>query len=184
MAPENSSQRGASIVNPKFAIDWPVSYLMINNASRILVSILNFVSPIYGRRRIENLETGDIFQLVTRDARSILLLDVRSDCETVVSMIPGAMTRRNFECRCRELQKNLVVAYCTVGGRSLLYAQQLAAKGFDVRNYGGSILAWCEDGNPLVKPDGSTTNQLHTHNRFIKAPSGYERVWKALPDDR
>jgi hypothetical protein len=118
MAPENSRQRGSSIDNPKFSIDSPLLCKLMTNASGLLVLILHLVASIYRHRRIEDLEIGDIIQLVVRDARPILRVGVRSNCETAIPMIPGAITRRNFECRIGEIRENLAVAYCTVGGRS------------------------------------------------------------------
>ena len=61
---------------------------VVTDASGLLVLILHFVASIYRHRRIENLETGDIIQLVVRDARPILRVGVRIDCETAIPMIP------------------------------------------------------------------------------------------------
>ena len=136
---------------------------------------MNLLAPIYGRQRVKNIESDDVARLINRDDRAVVLVDVRSDPEIAVSMIPGAITRSEFYERRREHRDKLIIVYCTVGGRSLLFAQQCDREGFDVVNYGGSILAWCEAGNALVTPSGAATQKVHTHNRFFKAPMGYER---------
>jgi len=80
----------------------------------------------------------------------LLLVDVRSDEEMAVSMIPGSMTRKEFEKR-QELHHDdwlstnvTVVPYCTVGYRSGRYCDQLVQRGFPphrVKN-GEGIVLW------------------------------------------
>lgn len=44
-----------------------------------------------------------------------------------------------------------VIVVCHAGGRSLRAAQQLAAIGFtDVKSMHGGLLAWVEQGNPVI----------------------------------
>ncbi len=107
----------------------------------------------------------------------ILLVDVRKPEEQEVSMIPGAMTREEFESRADELRGREVVTYCTIGYRSGLYAQELRAEGWDARNLRGSILSWTHAGGPLAGPDGPT-RRVHVYGeRWALAADGYEQVW-------
>jgi rhodanese-related sulfurtransferase len=144
--------------------------------SHLFISMMNFLAPLFGRPRVGDVGTDDLVRLLGSGDGSCVLVDVRSDCEIGVSTIPGAIDRDEFFARREELANKLVIAYCTVGGRSLLFAQRCANSGFAVRNYRGSILAWCAAGKRLVAPDGSQTNRVHTHNRLFEAPIGYERV--------
>lgn len=107
--------------------------------------------------------------------KKTVVVDVRSDEETAVSVIPGAITKQQFEDKAKEHAGKKVVVYCMVGGRSTLYSRELLAKGFDAVNFKGSMLAWTNAGKPLVTLDGEPTNRVHT-NGGKKAPAGYEAV--------
>lgn len=110
------------------------------------------------------------------DGGTMLLVDVRASRESSVSMIPGAITRAEYE-RTREAHGDrLVVSYCTVGYRSARYTKQLIRRGVDAANLEGSILAWVGAGLPLTTPGGESTVRIHTWSRRIKAPPGYLQV--------
>jgi rhodanese-related sulfurtransferase len=105
-----------------------------------------------------------------------LLVDVRSPRETAVSMIPGAITRADYEHNPQHFSGRQVVAYCTVGFRSARYTRRLIRRGVDSANFRGSILAWTRAGLPLHTPAGEPTRRLHTWSRRIQAPPGYQQV--------
>jgi rhodanese-related sulfurtransferase len=151
-------------------------YSMVIWLSRLFVGLMNLVAPLLGRARVGDVDTDELARRLDGRDESFVLVDVRSDEEVGVSMIPGAITRDQFAHRRDELAGKLVIAYCTVGGRSLLFAQQCAKDGFEVLNYRGSILEWCAAGRPLVTPDGSPTRRVHTHSRVFDVPRGYQRV--------
>lgn len=97
-----------------------------------------------------------------------VLVDVRTAPERAVSMIPGAISRDEFE-RTDGVEAALragrcVVPYCTVGMRSGNYALSLqkryAKRGLRVHN-GEGILLWSIDGGRL-EHDGVGTSRLHT----------------------
>jgi rhodanese-related sulfurtransferase len=92
-----------------------------------------------------------------------IVVDVRDPQEYRVSMIPGAITRAQYD--------------CTVGGRSLQYSKQLASKGVKVLNFKESIIGWCNSKLPLVTPDGKATNQVHTYSARNKVPADYTPVY-------
>ncbi len=142
----------------------------------LFVGLINIVSPLFGKVRVREIDTDELLDLIDADEESFVLVDVRSDEEVAVSRIPGAITRQEFLARRDQLADKSVIAYCTVGGRSLLFTQQCAKDQVDVRNYRGSILAWCAAGRPLESSDGSPTNRVHTHSRLFAAPKGYQRV--------
>jgi rhodanese-related sulfurtransferase len=108
--------------------------------------------------------------------KHFLLVDVRDANELSVSMIPGAITRSEYEKNQARYTAYRIVPYCTVGYRSGRYTQALRERGVDAFNFEGSIMAWVEAGQPLVTPGGKDTRRVHTWSRQIKAPPGYEQV--------
>lgn len=106
-----------------------------------------------------------------------ILVDVRSPEEYAVSMIPGAITRQQFERNQEAYKGRIVIPYCTIGGRSGNYASTLAARGVKVLNFKGSILKWCEHQYPLVTPKGESTNRVHVYSSRYRVPGIYRPVW-------
>lgn len=144
-----------------------------------------------GGPKVETIETGELStmlaqrQQAARDAEragkplpnsDFVLVDVRSDEETGVSVIPGAITKAQYEQDAAKYRDKLVIPYCTVGGRSGAYAKQLAGKGVKVKNYQGSILKWVDAGLPLVTLGGEPTNRVHTYSDRYRVPAKYEQV--------
>ena len=120
----------------------------------------------------------------------VVLVDVRSPEERGVSMLPGAVSRAEFEAALAEPGADVasgrtVVAYCTIGFRSSAWAKQMAERGVRVFNMEGSILAWTHAGGPLVANDGAPTRRLHVYGRrWNLAAPGYEAVWRPSPGQR
>ncbi len=106
-----------------------------------------------------------------------VLVDVRAEPETDVSMVPGAITKTQFERNRKFHRGKTVIAYCTVGYRSGVYAKQLRSKGWNAMNYKGSILDWCENRLPVVTKTGYRTNRVHTYDSSYKLASGYRQVF-------
>lgn len=107
----------------------------------------------------------------------IVLVDVRPEVERAVSMIPGAISSEEFEARASAFQDRQVITYCTIGYRSAIYARDLQAEGFDVRNLEGSLLSWAHAEGELVNEAGPT-RRIHVFGpRWNLAPEGYEPVW-------
>ena len=104
-----------------------------------------------------------------------VMVDVRSKEEMDVSMMPGAITKAEFEENSTLHQGKSVIVYCTIGVRSGNYASTLNRKGWKAWNYKGSILDWCKNSLPLTI-DGEKTNRVHTYNRRYSAPENYIAV--------
>ncbi len=110
-------------------------------------------------------------------AAKFVIVDVRSPQEYRVSMIPGAITKQQYESHRQQYSDLTVIPYCTVGGRSTQYAAQLASKGVKVLNYKESILGWCAQNLPLVTPTGKATKTVHTASSRYRVPPTYKAVW-------
>ena len=107
----------------------------------------------------------------------IVLVDVRTPDEQVVSMIPGAITATEFEDNRRSYDGTTVVTYCTIGARSGKYAKGLDDAGVKAFNLRGAILAWTHAGGDLIDTEGPT-RRVHVHGRkFDLTADGYEPVW-------
>ncbi len=111
-----------------------------------------------------------------RPKPDFVLVDVRSDAEINVSVIPGAISKAEYEKNAGQYRDRTVIAYCTIGGRSGRYAQQLKKKGVKTKNFKGSILEWVKEGLPLVTLDGKATNRVHTYSDRYRVPAQYEAV--------
>ena len=106
-----------------------------------------------------------------------VIVDVRTPEEYQVSMIPGAVTKVQFEKNKQQYRDCTIVVYCTIGYRSGQYAKKLMSDGFNAKNFKGSILAWCHAGLPLVTMQGEPTYQVHTYSSEYKVPSKYTAVF-------
>lgn len=108
--------------------------------------------------------------------QSAVLVDVREPEEQRVSMLPGAITQQQFELSGDRYRGVLVVPYCTIGLRSGLYARELQAQGYRVRNLAGSALAWAHAGRPFSSA-GRPSQRMHVFGAdWNLLPSGYEGV--------
>ena len=109
-----------------------------------------------------------------------MIVDVRPRREQDVSIIPGAMSTKEFKtqtkARSEECDKHILV-YCTAGCRSARYAQKLHKQGFKAFNLRGGVLAWALDGRTFVTPDGEVTRRVHVcSGEWNVLPPGYEAV--------
>jgi len=117
-------------------------------------------------RAFQNDETGQ---------DNFVIVDVRSKAETDISMIPGALTKSEFERTADQHRDKEIIVYCTIGVRSGHYADALNENGWNASNYKGSILDWCGHNLPLMA-SGQATNRVHTYNQWYSAPSNYVSV--------
>jgi rhodanese-related sulfurtransferase len=108
----------------------------------------------------------------------LVVVDVREPQEQDVSMIPGAISASDFEANLGEYRGKTVVAYCTVGHRSGLFAQELMRSGWpSVYNLAGAILSWTHAGGDLEDAQGPT-KRVHVYARQSSLEAeGYEPVW-------
>ena len=127
--------------------------------------------------KVDQLRSLQLDEANQGSAPPFVLVDVRNPDESAVSVIPGAITKSEFEQNLDRYRNRTVITYCTSGYRSGKYAQQLASQGIKTRNFKGSILGWCAAGLPLVTSDGEATNRVHTYSSRNRVPSKYKAVW-------
>lgn len=107
------------------------------------------------KRMIEN---GGVSREVGQ--RDFILIDVRREEELVNGMIPTAKHiclddfEHAFDLEQEEFKDKygfdkpskdyLIIVHCRTGGRSAIAAEHLRRKGYNVKNYEGSVRAWSE----------------------------------------
>ena len=128
----------------------------------------------FGRAKVETISTGELQALLAESDSSVVLIDVRSCSEQAVSKIPGAVTQQEYEAIDDSYLNKPVVVYCTVGGRSYLYARKLVVDGIGAKNYRDGILGWCRTGLPLESLDKEITHAVHPYWRIFRVPKQYE----------
>ncbi len=107
-----------------------------------------------------------------------VLVDVRTDAERAVSMLPGAFSEADYTRRRAEFGGRPVIVYCTIGYRSGVHARTLRQQGVDARNLHGGILAWAGTGKPLLDSQRRPTRRVHVYDeRWAAVPVGYIAVW-------
>ena len=111
-----------------------------------------------------------------KHGETLQFVDVRAEAEMAVSMIPGAITRREYERNPAAYEDARIVPYCTVGARSARYTRELRDRGVAAVNYRGSIIDWAENGGPLVTPEGEPTMRVHTYSKWFSVPEPYVQV--------
>lgn len=108
----------------------------------------------------------------------LVIVDVRTPKEQEVSMIPGALTQKEFEEQRDELKDKRVIVHCTIGYRSGLYVKKLKDQGYDAENLAGSLLLWTHAGLPLVDKEGQPTQKVHVFGKqWNLVREDYEAVW-------
>jgi rhodanese-related sulfurtransferase len=105
------------------------------------------------------------------------IVDVRTAPERVVSVIPGALSKGEFEAHLSEHARRRILVYCTAGCRSGAYAKELRERGLNAFNLRGGVLAWALNGGPFFDSDEEPTRRVHVHGqRWNVLPPGYEAV--------
>lgn len=123
--------------------------------------------------------------LETKDSVKYVFIDVREAEEQKVSMIPGALTTKEFRDRYKspsDLDSVLVVVYCTLGYRSAAFAEQLKKYQIQAWNLKAGITGWAFAHGPLVEKSGpnqyTSTKKIHTYSAgWNILPPNYEAIY-------
>ena len=106
-----------------------------------------------------------------------VLIDIREPHEQQISMLPGAITEKEFVNDSSRYKDTVKIAYCTISYRSGKFAQKLQEKGIMVYNLRGGILAWVHAGGK-VYDQGRETDRIHVYGRrWNLGPKRYRAVW-------
>lgn len=92
----------------------------------------------------------------------VVFVDVRPPRERAVSTLPDAVAAEVIEADPSAWAGRHLVAYCTIGYRSGLWAQRQAERGLLVENLAGGVLAWSWAGGRFVV-DGAPTTTVHVY---------------------
>jgi hypothetical protein len=87
--------------------------------------IVELIRRFFGRSHVENVATSELLEAISMNDMSFILVDVRSKKEQMVSKILGSISAKEFESDPTRYEGKIVIPYCTVGGRSYLYAKRL-----------------------------------------------------------
>ena len=111
----------------------------------------------------------------------VVFIDTRKPAEMKVSMLPHAITQKEFLSHPEKYAGKTVVGYCTVSYRSGVFAREMDEKGISVRNLEGGILAWTLEGGKVYDENGKETNRIHVYGKkWNYAPAGYKAVMFSL----
>ncbi len=141
------------------------------------------------RQKIDDMYNGyknefpDVPDLSTQKAMNLtaegktVLIDIREPSEQQVSMLPGAITEKEFMKNPLKYKDAVKIVYCTISYRSGKFAQKLQQKGIPVYNLRGGILAWVHDGGKVYDQNGES-HRIHVYGRkWNLVPNSYQAVW-------
>lgn len=139
------------------------------------------LDKIYAMYEESKNEFKNVSAITTEEIKNckseFILVDVRSDAEQKISMIPGAISKEDFEKNKDKYKNTLIVPYCTIGVRSGFYAEKLSKDGFNTKNYKGSILAWVLSSGVVLK-NKKEVLEVHVYGeKWNLLPSQYKGIW-------
>jgi rhodanese-related sulfurtransferase len=119
---------------------------------------------------VRNMTVDELLLKINNNAQ-LTIVDVRAPQEYAVSHLPGAINVTDEE-HFEKTTSSTIVAYCSVGLRSAVFAKKLQDRGYtQVYNLRGSIFEWAEKGYPLYR-NGTRVFVVHP----------YDEKWGTLVD--
>lgn len=138
-----------------------IVYRMYNEYKREFPSVKDLSPP----EAMKRMKTG-----------RIIFVDLRKPKEMKTSMLPGAVTKKDFLTHLPQYENFTVVAYCTISYRSGKFVVDMGKKGISAYNLKGGILAWVLEGGKVYNSHGET-KQVHVYaDEWNYLPEGYEPV--------
>jgi sodium/bile acid cotransporter 7 len=138
------------------------------------------IDDMYAGYKKQFPEVRDLSPQMVMDLRAkgkTVLIDIREPREQQVSMLPGAVTEKDFMDDPAKYKDAVKIAYCTISYRSGKFAQKLQKKGIIVYNLKGGMLAWVHDGGNVFNQNGET-HRIHVYGRkWDLGPERYQPVW-------
>ncbi|WP_373498119.1 rhodanese-like domain-containing protein [Desulfococcus sp.] len=109
-------------------------------------------------------------------AGKVVFLDIRTAEEMAVSALPGAISKEAFLLHPAFYHDHIIIGYCTISYRSGKFAEEMAAKGIQIRNLAGGLLAWVLEGGKVYE-NGAETRRIHVYGKkWNYPPAGYDSV--------
>lgn len=124
---------------------------------------------------VQDIEPAEAMQLLQEG--KALFIDVREEKEQKVSMLPSAVTEKEFLKDPYRYRDRTLIGYCTISYRSGKLAESLRARGITLLNLKGGLLAWVHAGGKVYDRNGET-HRIHVYGRqWDLGPKVYEAVW-------
>jgi sodium/bile acid cotransporter 7 len=149
----------------------------------------NGLSDAAKYQKVESLYDGyqtefpAVLDLTPRQAMNLMtdqkavFIDTREPAEQQVSMLPGAITEKEFLSNYKSYADHLKIAYCTISYRSGVFAENFQKRGVPVYNLRGGILGWVHAGGKVYDQNGETF-RIHVYGeKWNLAPERYEAIW-------
>ncbi len=126
---------------------------------------------------VTNIPAKDLMTILERKSDDNILVDSRNIREQKISMLPGAMTRNQFETIKKNFIEKNIYIYSTIGGDSSEYVNKLMNQGFKAFNLDGGTLAWAQEGF-FFDNQGEQTKKVGIENEAWNIlPKEYEGVF-------
>ena len=132
------------------------------------------MAPTQMKQRVEEIEPFEAAQEI--EGGDVVLVDTREPHEYQEAHLengrlvpPGLLADEIAEAAPDRSARTIL--YCRTGNRSFLAAEQLEALGYtDVASMAGGIVAWQEQGLPVVAASGMTAEQRDRYSRHTLLP--------------
>jgi rhodanese-related sulfurtransferase len=159
-----------------------LSLLMFNSQNSTAeqtnsAKIASMVGKFSNKFKVTQIKANDLLKLI--ESKELILVDVRDQDESDVSIIKGAISKNEFESNRRNLKGRKVVIYCTIGYRSSVYVEELAKQNVEAANLEGGILSWLDVGGKVVDKKNTFTKNVHVYGKdWDILPKGYNSSYK------
>jgi sodium/bile acid cotransporter 7 len=125
--------------------------------------------------RVSDMPPHRAMELLNRGV--VVFIDTRTPAEMAVSMLPHAVSKDAFLKHPNRYRGRTLVAYCTVGYRSGIFADEMARRKTTILNLSGGILSWILEGGKVYDPAGKETKRIHVYDdRWDYVPAGFTSV--------
>ncbi len=132
------------------------------------------MAPTQMKQRVEEIEPFEAAQEI--EGGDVVLVDTREPHEYQEAhlengkLVPPGLLGDEIAAAAPDKSARTIL-YCRSGNRSFLAAEQLEALGYtDVASLAGGILAWQEQGLPVVAASGMTAEQRDRYSRHTLLP--------------
>lgn len=148
---------------------------MSSNKKEELATLANNVNERFNN--VKTITPLELHEIQSKDAKCMVLVDVRTPEELAISRIPGALTADEFWENRESYREVVVVPYCTIGYRSAQYCEKLHEEGFEALNLSAGIVGWTQEQYPLETNDKKETKRVHVFGKQWELQGdGYEAV--------